>query len=100
MERLEREVERDPDAMDDEDQAALQEDIEEDPNIRKSVNIYRSKEENSLSPYQFYGIADFDLSAQLLGTFDSRGHPILSSFFTDSNWLYCHADSVILYAHS
>ena len=41
MERLEREVERDADAMEAEDEVALQEDIEEDPSIRQSVNIYR-----------------------------------------------------------
>ena len=45
MARLEREVARDADSMDDEDEAALQEDIEEDQSVRQSVNIYKSKED-------------------------------------------------------
>ena len=49
MARLEREVERDSDAMDADDQAAFQEDIEEDPSIRQSVTIYRSKEDSTVA---------------------------------------------------
>lgn len=43
MGRLDKEVESGVDAMDEEDQAALQEDIEEDPSIRQNVDIFRSK---------------------------------------------------------
>ena len=102
MDRLEREVEKDPDAMEEEDEAALQEDIEEDPGIRQTVNIYRSEEDyfGSLWAYcssflcQFRTFETLHLQTDSSPTFHLLGNGDVSTiidveFFTGQKFPHC-----------
>ena len=88
--------------MEEEDKAALQEDIEEDPSIRQTVNIYRSEEDYSGSLWaycssflhQFQTFEALHLQTDSSPTFNLLGNGDVSTivdveFFTGQKFPCC-----------